>query len=186
MKFGLSVESFKKLFFDRLPGEASKKTQDPLSKGGAYVRQVAKNLLKYRKDSAPPNAPPHVHQFFTRVRKNTQTGEVKRQNVSPLKELIYFGYDQQSQSVVVGPVLFKPSGKRKHHPLESTVPGTLERGGKVRIEEEVSTKAAGGHRVTRIRTTVRNYKPHPFMKYALTRSAVKLPEMFKGALIRKS
>lgn len=77
-----------------------------LSKIGAFVRQRMRTSIKRRKKSAPPGKPPHAHQ-----------GAIK---------LIFFGYDERTESVVVGPI-------RVTSPKTQSigVPPLLEKGGDV-------------------------------------------------------
>lgn len=58
-----------------------------LSKFGAFVRTRAKSSIRKRKKISQPGQPPSSH-----------TGK--------LKKLIFFGYDREKKSVVVGPLLF--------------------------------------------------------------------------------
>jgi hypothetical protein len=76
-----------------------------LRKVGAYVRRAAKSSLRYRKKSAPPGIPPFVHRSdsYTRLKKNRRTGQMTRQAVSPLRELIFFAVDMYDRAVYIGP-----------------------------------------------------------------------------------
>jgi phage gpG-like protein len=82
-------------------------TRKRLSKFGAYVRQTARQSIRKRKGSSRPGQPPSSH-----------TGL--------LKQFIYFGYDENRRSVVIGPVVLarKASG----------IPEVLEHGGNVTIQ----------------------------------------------------
>ena len=79
-------------------------TKSFLSKVGAFARRTMKGLIRPGKKSAKPGSPPKSH-----------TGL--------FKELIFFGYDAESQSVVVGPQ-FRKSQK-------PPVPQLLNEGGTV-------------------------------------------------------
>jgi hypothetical protein len=93
-----------------------------LRKVGAYVRRAAKSSLRYRKKSAPPGIPPFVHRSdsYTRLKKNRRTGQMTRQAVSPLRELIFFAVDMYDRAVYIGPKL---GGSR------TGAPRRLEKGG---------------------------------------------------------
>lgn len=112
---------FKAGFFDR------EKVQDAveagrrkaLSKFGSFVRQRAKSSIRKRKAISAPGMPPSSHEGSLR--------------------LIFFAYDKETQSEVIGPVKFK----------RGRAPDVLEHGG-------VST--VGG------KTAI--YQPRPFMKPA--------------------
>jgi len=97
----------KDLFFDRakVRGAVNRAKRAVLSKAGAFIRQTARNLIRRRKGTAPPGAPPHSHE-------------------GSLRRLIYFGYDPASDSVVVGPVGFR----------NSPAPHALEFGGKTEVK----------------------------------------------------
>lgn len=77
------------VFFDRAAVDAAvdRGTKRALSKFGSYVRTRAKSSIRTRKRTSLPGQPPSNH-----------TGH--------LKKLIYFGYDPQKKSVVVGPLLY--------------------------------------------------------------------------------
>lgn len=83
----MAVESF--VFFDRAAVDAAvdRGTRRALSRFGAYVRTRARTSIRKRKRISAPGAPPSSH-----------SGHLKR--------LIYFGYDQRTRSVVVGPLLY--------------------------------------------------------------------------------
>lgn len=201
MQFDYSLDSFKKLFFDKSVVESviSKEEKRALGKMGAYVRAVARNSLKYKNKSAEPGRPPNVHRKITRVKFNKRTGETKNQQVSPLKELLFFAYDPSTKSTVVGPMLFRSSGLS--NPLAETIPGVLERGGQVNTARSQLVKTTGRRATERqketflrklrdgtlvkpvketVIRTVLNYRPHPFMKPALEISLSKFPNFFRN------
>lgn len=79
-------------FFDK-PGVINKikaGARGALSKAGAYIRQRAKTSIRKRKRPASPGSPPSSH-----------TGR--------LRDAILFGYDERTDSVVVGPTKYKNS-----------------------------------------------------------------------------
>lgn len=94
------------MFFDRAGVIAKVKdgTSSTLSKIGAYVRRRARSRIRQGKSSAKPGNPPKSH-------------------VGTLRDLIFFGYDDDTNSVVIGPTLF-----RKQEP---TCPNLLEFGGQI-------------------------------------------------------
>lgn len=191
-------------FFD---GEAviaflDKKARRAFMKFGAYVRTAAKSSLKYQgkkklatmgKLSARAGSPPAVH-------KSEQFPK------SPLKNLIYFGYDESIKGVVIGPAILmgaKPAGN-------VTVPQGLEKGGgKVRVREwhlplhymqslEMRTRLGGfgssgwrpagwyradqttpqQRRGRQMRVRLTSQSQFPFMAPALKRELPKLKSMF--------
>ena len=107
--FDIRVKAAKNMFFDRtlIKQKVDTATRKRLSKFGAYVRQTAKKSIRRRKRSSSPGQPPSSH-----------TGL--------LKQFIYFGYDENRRSVVIGPVVLarKASG----------IPEVLEYGGRTTIQ----------------------------------------------------
>ena len=59
-------------------------TRKVLSKFGAFVRQTAKRSIRKRKSASPPGSPPSSH-------------------IGLLKRFIWFGYEPNKRSVVIGP-----------------------------------------------------------------------------------
>lgn len=132
-------------FFDRAAviSATDKATRQVLSKFGAFVRTRAKTSIRKRKGSSPPGQPPHSHE-------------------GSLRRLIFFSYDKDAQSVVVGPTLInKPTG----------APETLEKGGTAIIES----------RRTRQRRRVRIAK-RSYMGPALEKELPGLPKMWKDSV----
>ncbi|GHT23217.1 hypothetical protein FACS189419_06890 [Planctomycetales bacterium] len=94
------------MFFDRknIRNKVDLRTRKVLSKFGSYVRQTAKKSIRKRKGTSKPGSPPFSH-----------TGT--------LKKFLFFGYDPNRRSVVIGPVVVPgKSGK---------APSVLEHGGRV-------------------------------------------------------
>lgn len=82
----------KEMFFDRLKvielvNEATRKV---LSRAGAYIRQVAKTSIRKRKGTSPPGKPPYSHE-------------------GSLRKLMFFSYERDTDSVVIGPLGFRRS-----------------------------------------------------------------------------
>lgn len=112
------------------------------AKFGAFVRRKAKSSMRKRKRSAEPGEPPSRH-------------------VGTLAALLFFSWDQQTHSTVVGPVPFRG---------RAVVPGLMERGGEHDIE-----KPDGRRRHAK-------YAPHPYMKPALDAETPKFAEQMKGSM----
>lgn len=129
-------------FFDR-PGVIAKVkdgTKSVLSRAGAFIRTRARSSIKKRKRSSEPGEPPSSH-----------TGR--------LKDLIFFAYDKITESVVIGPLLF-----RKRTPV---VPLLLELGGE-------ATHWRTGEKT--------RYSAFPFMQPARDAEAPKFPGLFTNAI----
>ena len=99
----------KQLFFDRqaVISRVDPATRKVLSKFGAFVRRTAKGSIRNRKAAAPPGSPPSSH-----------TGL--------LKKFIFFGYDPQRESVVIGPTRLDRRG-------QGEAPSLLEHGGQTTL-----------------------------------------------------
>src|SRR4051794_40670061 len=117
---GYRVKDF---FFDRAPvvKDMDKKTLRTHSRFGLIVMREAKRSLKYGDTASSPGSPPTVHRGkgFTRQKRNRRTGATAPQPVSPLRELIYYGWDPRTRSTVIGPELFRRAkGKGAAEALE--------------------------------------------------------------------
>ena len=133
----------KAMFFDRkaVLGAVDRATRNVLSKFGAFVRTTAKHSIRKRKAISQPGQPPSSH-------------------VGTLRDLIYFGYDTTSRSVVIGPT-----------PFRSTVeaPPLLEYGGTARL-------------VRKGKSVVATYKPRAFMGPAFEKETSTLPALWASSI----
>ncbi|HSV28701.1 MAG TPA: hypothetical protein VLL76_04055 [Candidatus Omnitrophota bacterium] len=138
---GLDV---KRMFFDRqaVIVQADAATRKVLSKFGAFVRRTARGSIRRRKKTSEPGAPPSGH-----------TGLLKR--------LIFFAYDPDRRSVVIGPA-----------PLRAKVeaPPLLEYGGTARRKDR------------RGRTVTARYRARPFMGPALAKELPGLPPLWRESI----
>lgn len=194
-----TIQQFKEGFFNSAdvakfiePG-----VRRSLGKAGGYLRRVARNSLKYDEGKSAPGQPPKVHQFFNRRKTNRKTGQVTIQSVSPLRELLFFAYDRESQTTIVGPARF-PGAK-----AGNLVPRTLEKGGTVRktITEpqprRASRPATGRQREAFLRkvkdgsiivtsrtvtkTITKRHAARPFMGPALDRTLPRFAGYFRNS-----
>lgn len=154
---GKTLAQIKALFFDKTAVEraADKAKLRALSKFGAYVRRTAQQSMRYRKSASPPGQPPSAH-------KSKRLAALKRlkrakYNGALLREMLFFAYDQRTQTVVVGPLGFK----------NSPVPALHEFGGTHRVKGK----------------DVR-YPARPYMAPALNKSLPKFAESFRGTVSR--
>ena len=85
---------FKRMFFDspHVIASVDNAARKVFTRFGALVRKIARNSIRKRKSHAPPGSPPSSH-----------TGLLKR--------FIWFGYEPDSRSVVIGPA--RLSGKNR-------------------------------------------------------------------------
>jgi len=136
----------KNLFFDRpkVQRAVDAARRRVLSKAGAFVRQEARQSIRKRKGTSPPGRPPYSH-------------------VGLLRNLILFGYDERTDSVVVGPVGFK----------RSNVPHVLEYGGVTTVTE---------YRRGRLRRRRVRIAPRPYMGPALAKEVPKFRELCRNSV----
>ena len=161
----ITIETAKRSFFDRpaVVNALDKAEKKGLSRLGAFVRTRARSSLRKRKKPSAPGKPPSMH-------------------VDYIKKFLYFSYDAQTRSVVVGPTLLNKS-------TIPTVPELHEHGGTAEIKEY---QLSGGRwtrvnfgdkpRPTRLRKAV--YPPRPFMKPAFDEEKPKAAQHFKNTFIR--
>ena len=182
-----TLADVKRSFFDadRVLKSMDRATRRVLSKGGAFVRQRAKTSIRYRKDPAPPGRPPSAHKTGMRTKTNRKTGVTKRQASSPLRDLIFFAYDDASKSVVIGPVIF-PSAARKGTPPRLEYGGTSPGLRRVPIAGVPERDSRGRFVPLGLRTklvpAVFSYEPRPFMRPALAAELPKILEGFRNSL----
>ena len=142
---GLKID--KSMFFDtaKVRRAVSDGTRKVLSKFGAFVRTAARHSIRKRKAVSQPGQPPSSH-------------------VGLLRKLIYFGYDANRRSVVIGPT-----------PLRGTAeaPPLLEYGGRTRLFIKKSRKG---------KVVSATYRARPFMGPAFEREKAKLPALWAGSV----
>lgn len=141
---GLTLQAAQRGFFDQ---EAVEKKLDAkmkrvLSRFGAFVRRRDQTSIRYGKGTSAPGQPPKGHRSLTRTKTNRK-GVTSQRSVSPLREFIFFSFDDSRgfPSVVIGPTL-----------LNGSQPGVL------RVIEE-----GGDETITdrRGRTHTRHYQARP-------------------------
>ena len=134
-------------FFDRpaVLNSVSQAERKTLSRAGAFVRRTARSSMRRRKKASQPGQPPSVKQ-------------------GQLKKFLFFSWDQQTRSLVVGPELLS---RRAGAP----VPSLMESGGVVRWTK----RRTGESRQSKI-------LPRPFMAPALDKNLSALPEAWRNAL----
>ncbi|MEQ8785135.1 MAG: hypothetical protein RIC55_02515 [Pirellulaceae bacterium] len=145
--FGLTMRATQ-AFFDRQKVQArvDRAERRVLSRAGAFIRRRARSSIRRRKRTASPGQPPSAH---------------STDRAATLKNIL-FAYEEQSQSVVIGPV--KLNGQKGH------VPRLLEEGGTATIE-----RRRGKQRVR----VVAHYHAFPFMGPALEAEAPKFPDLWR-------
>ena len=136
------------MFFDtdRVKRAADTATRKVLSKAGAFIRTAAKSSIRKRKAISAPGQPPSSH-----------TGL--------LKKFIFFGYDANRKTVVVGPM-------RLNQKI-GAAPEALEHGG----ASTVVSGRRGKRRKRRIRIAAR-----PFMGPAMRQEMPKFPGLWANSV----
>jgi len=138
----------KQMFFDSkaVTGAVDRATRRVFSRFGAFVRRGARSSIRKRKRISAPGEPPSSH-----------TGLLRR--------FIFFGYDRQRRSVVIGP-------QRLNQKI-GDAPQALEHGGTSTIVEGLR----GHRRKRRVRM-----KARPYMGPAFEKEQPKLPAMWAGSV----
>ena len=136
--------AIKGMFFDskKVLSAVDKGTRKVLSKFGAFVRTTARHSIRQRKAVSKPGQPPSSH-------------------VGTLKRLIFFGYDVERRSVVIGPTPFQGTAE---------APPLLEYGGRARRKDR------------RGKNVTATYKPRPFIGPAFEQEKPKLPAMWQNSV----
>ena len=133
------------LFFDReaVTSKVAPAIRKVLSKFGAFVRRTAKGSIRRRRKAAPPGSPPSSH-----------TGL--------LKKFIFFGYDPEQRSVVIGPTRLDRRG-------QGEAPSLLEYGGQTTLVRRGKRERA-------------TYRARPYMGPAFEKEQPKLPAMWRDSV----
>lgn len=138
--FGMSLDTAKRGFFDRdaVIDDTDEGTRKTFSRFGAFVRQRSRSSIRKRKKTSAPGQPPSSH-----------TGLLKR--------FIFFSWDANERSVVIGPTLLNAKSRGR------IIPQILEHGGR---SESARTD----------RTFI--VAPRPFMQPAFDTELDNLPRMW--------
>ena len=113
-----------------------------LSLAGAYVMTEARRQIRRRKNPSQPYSSP-----------TNWTGLLRK---------IFFAYDPNTHSVVIGPIFIKSAHKGVITLTEKTIPATLEFGGRERVAEARYIERYGNLEANR---TIK-ILPRPYMKPA--------------------
>lgn len=154
----ITIRAARSNFFDResVIAAAGAAQVRVLSKFGAFVRTRAKSSIRKRKKSSKPGQPPSSH-------------------LGLLKQFIFFSYDREAESVVIGPALINRS---------TNAPETLEHGGDTTIE--VHRFVSGAKYGNRVRYLTQqkpiHVKARPFMGPALKAELPGLPALWRNSI----
>ena len=144
MHIGLRIIQVKGLFFDRqaIQSAVSRTERKVLSRFGAFVRQDAKQRIQRRKRAS-------------------RAGESPTNRTGLLKRHIYFLFDPDRRSVVIGPARLNRS---------TDAPRTLEHGGEITIETKSNDKVEV------------EIKPRPFMGPSFEKEQSQLPSLWRDSI----
>ncbi|MFI4855137.1 MAG: hypothetical protein ACIAQF_09215 [Phycisphaerales bacterium JB065] len=166
-----------RMFFDKpaVIAALDEGARKALSKAGAYIRTTARRSMR------PPRKRPKRsveaklaagRPFETLSAEDkrifygsSQPGEPPNVHEGTLKRLLFFGYDTNTRSVVVGPHI--------HHGKAGSAPSTLEHGGAA----TVIRRRGGKRKRKRVRVEAR-----PYMGPALEKNLDVIPDQFDGIL----
>lgn len=139
---------FKLVFLDdpRFLRAVEKAKKKNLNHQGAEVRKIARRSMRKRKGPAAPGLPPNAH-----------SGE--------LRKLLVYSWDQQSESVVVGPAWFNGS----------PVPAALEHGGTTM--RTVRVKGGGRKRMPA------RIEPRPYINPAVDKAQARFPDIWRDSIV---
>lgn len=147
----------KKFFFDRkvVQNAVDKQQRRAISRSLAFVRRRARSLLRRRKRVSAAGSPPSVHS-------------------DPGLKTILFAYDMRTKGGIVGPVKLNKVSMTSTGPVP--IPGVMELGGSLRIQETQSNTDGRWYRRNlrskmrpgqKKRTRTVKYPARPFMGPAL-------------------
>lgn len=155
MKSGMRLKNVSGKFFDSkvVMSATDRAERRILSRAGAYVRRISRSSIRKRKKTSEPGKPP-------------------TNRIGTLKKLIFFTYDTNRKSVVIGPMKF---GKGE-------APKALEEGGTITVEVPTIERRNGVRRIKSIkreRTTIKN---RPYMKPAFDKVLPTVAEQFQNSI----
>lgn len=147
MQSGFTIRKFRQNFFDsrKVLVAADQGKRRALSRFGAYTRRSARQSIRRRKRASRP-------------------GEAPTSRKGQLKRFLFFAYESQGESVVIGPA--KLSGST------FSIPEIIEHGGTVSV-------TTGRKRRRRLRA---RYAARPFMQPAFQKTQQRLPQIWENAV----
>lgn len=133
------------MFFDRkaVTNAVDRATRKVLGKFGAYVRTTARSSIRRRKKVSAPGQPP-----------TSWTGLLKR--------FLFFAYEPDRKSVVIGPARFDKS--------DGEALPLLEYGGRTTRRDRKGKRRAA------------NYRARPYMGPAFEKERKKLPDLWRDSV----
>lgn len=132
--------AIKDAFFDRpavikLLRDMDQATAAALKEAGGYIRKTARNSMKTRKGPSAAKSPPHNH--------------ASKKAAASLRNILY-GFENNKQSIVVGPIGFKLQRSRGVVSQSRPVPNVHEFGGFVHRVRKVPIRNGKRNAVARL------------------------------------
>lgn len=150
------------MFFDRQPviKAMDRAKRRSLARAGGFIRQTARRSMRRAGPKVPPSSP----------------GEPPRARAGQIRDLLFFGWDQGTESVVIGPETF--TGRSSGY----IVPELHEHGGTVRLRSR--RRGASGQQMPKAQSRMVTFAPRPFMDPALKTALDKgvIPEAFRNSI----
>lgn len=173
----LKIGDVKRMFFDRaaVSGAVSKASARVLSKFGAFVMRSARSSIKPARQTPIAELTDEQRAAYQRAaaiakrkgqpkpkrpRQSSKPGQPPRSHLGMLRRFLFFGYDREANSVVVGPARLNgvTGGPRA---LEA-------------LEEGGTSRTPQGQTI--------NIAARPFMGPALAKERPKLPQMWANSV----
>lgn len=149
------------MFFDRpaVVKSMDRARRRSLARAGGWIRQTARRSMRRAGPKTPPSSP----------------GEPPRARAGQIRDLLFFGWDEGTRSVVIGPETFSA----RQSSYQATV--LHEYGGTVRLRTRRSR--VGGNAQSKDGDLV-TFKPRPYMAPALQKALEKrvIPEAFRNSV----
>lgn len=172
-------------FFDRpaVIAAIDKASLESLSKAGGALRLTAQRSMKptpvrrraEKEAKAKLAGAPLRAQTAKQAKRlsdryqHSPPGKPPRYNIGLLRDLLFFSWDPETRSLVVGPVGFS----------RSKVPEVLEQGGSIMVS--VATRKVPGQPLKRVRKQVQ-IAARPYMSPALAKNVQKIPEFWRNSI----
>lgn len=188
MKF--KVDAAKAGFFDstEVVKAVDKATRKTLSKAGAFIATDAKRSMRPAKQAPTSSLTPKQQKSYKRRMKlfkegkttvkpkrplvASKPGEPPRTRFGYIKKFLYFAFDPQTKSVVVGPALLNKT---------TMAQATLEEGGTT-VVKALRFVTRDGQVTTETTTRTITIDPRPYMQPAYSRNEEKVAEMFRNSV----
>jgi hypothetical protein len=177
-----------RMFFDRMAviRAMEEKKLRALAVAGGFIRTTAQRSMRwgFRRSQRAKEAfgtkaqQERAREIRVQKRSPSEPGKPPKAWSGELRELLFFGWDEQSQSMLVGPEGFK----------NSIAPNVHEFGGVIKVPAKYTRSRLGGGRSSREERNRKipiRYPARPYMGPALNIAIErdKIPEAFKDSVV---